>query len=83
MELKKIKELFTHEDFRVKLAASEYFREYGLTNLQEFFSVAVENYVETPSTFLNVFPELYAIIQGMLNFDFHQAPITVPPKRLF
>ena len=46
--LRRIKKLFEQEDFLVKLAASQYFREYGLTNLQEFFSVAVENYFETP-----------------------------------
>ncbi|MEO9892212.1 zinc-dependent peptidase [Aurantibacter sp.] len=80
--LRKIKELFGHEDFREKIAASNYFRAYGLTNLQEFFAVAVENYMETPSIFLKDFPELYAIIQRMLNFDFHQAPIIIPPKRI-
>ncbi|MBM1106149.1 zinc-dependent peptidase [Aurantibacter crassamenti] len=81
--LKKIKELFAQEDFQKKIAASEYFRAYGLTNLQEFFSVAVESYVETPKVFLNDFPELYEVIQRMLNFDFQQAPIVIPPKRIF
>lgn len=69
--LRRIKKLFSQEDFLVKLAASEYFREYGLTNLQEFFSVAVENYFETPSVFKNDFPELFEELQKMLNMDFH------------
>lgn len=79
--LKKIKSLFSQEDFIVKLASSQYFREYGMTNLQEFFSVAVENYVETPKLFLNDFPELYGILQGMLNFNFYRAPNISPSKR--
>ncbi len=72
--LKKIKLLFSDDDFVVKLAASRYFRDYGYTNLQEFFSVAVENYVETPKIFKNDFPALYAILQRMLKFDFLQLP---------
>ncbi len=69
--LRRIKELFKEEDFLVKLAVSEYFREYGLTNLQEFFSVAVENYFETPAIFKNDFPELFEELRNMLNMDFH------------
>lgn len=80
--LKKIKGLFLQEAFLEKMETSNYFREYGLTNLQEFFSVAVENYVETPKDFENDFPKLYGIIQRMLNFDFQYPPIVVPPKRL-
>lgn len=68
--LRKIKELFSQENFIIKIAASNYFRDYGLTNLHEFLSVALENYVETPVQFKNDFPELYIIIQHMLNFDF-------------
>ncbi|MRI02296.1 hypothetical protein GH721_17255 [Kriegella sp. EG-1] len=78
--MRKIKMLFTQEGFREKMASSEYFRAYGLTNLQEFFAVAVENYVETPNDFLHNFPELYAILQRMLNFDFHQTLIRNPTK---
>ena len=69
--LRRIKKLFKEEDFIVKLAASEYFREYGLTNLQEFFSVIVENYFETPAIFKNDFPELFEELRNMLNMDFH------------
>ncbi|MBU2947492.1 zinc-dependent peptidase [Zobellia uliginosa] len=72
--LKKIKELFLREGYAQKLADSKYFREYGMTNLQEFFSVAVENYAETPHIFKSDFPELYEIIQKMLGFDFQVLP---------
>ncbi|CAM4205404.1 zinc-dependent peptidase [Zobellia nedashkovskayae] len=72
--LKKIKELFLREGYAQKLSDSNYFREYGMTNLQEFFSVSVENYAETPDIFLADFPELYAIIQKMLSFDFQVLP---------
>lgn len=68
--LKNIKTLFLRDGYAQKLADSNYFREYGMTNLQEFFSVAVENYAETPEIFLREFPELYEIIQKMLGFDF-------------
>lgn len=68
--LRRIKKLFTKEDFIMKLAATQYFREYGLTNLQEFFSVAVENYFETPSIFKSDFPELFEELHRMLNMDF-------------
>ena len=69
--LRRIKKLFYQEDFLVKLSASQYFREYGLTNLQEFFSVAVENYFETPAVFKNDFPQLFEELRVMLNMDFH------------
>jgi len=69
--LRRIKKLFEQEDFLVKLAASQYFRKYGLTNLQEFFSVAVENYFETPAIFKNDFPVLFEELRTMLNIDFH------------
>jgi len=72
--LKKIKELFLREGYAQKLVDSAYFRAYGMTNLQEFFSVAVENYVETPEVFANELPELYGIIIkcGDSTFSKHQ-----------
>ncbi len=69
--LRRIKQLFEQEDFLIKFAASQYFRQYGLTNLQEFFAVAVENYFETPAIFKNDFPELFEALQMMLSIDFH------------
>ena len=72
--IKKIKALFLEEGFVEKLKSTHYFREYGMSNLQEFFSVAVENYVETPAIFSRDFPELYIVIRQILNFDFQQPP---------
>ncbi len=68
--LKKIKQMFTQEDFYSKVNNTDYFRAYGQTNLHEFFSVAVENFIETPEQFKKEFPELYRIIKRMLNFNF-------------
>ena len=77
---RKIKRLFEKQSFRQKLISTRYFREYGLTNLHEFFSVAVENYFETPSIFHQEFPELFDIIQRMLNFDYEISCVFDPPK---
>ncbi|MGI9550172.1 MAG: zinc-dependent peptidase, partial [Aurantibacter sp.] len=80
--IRQIGKLFQKEAFRTKLVSSQYFREYGMTDLQEFFSVAVENYFETPSIFHNDFPELFDIIQRMLNFDYEISCMFNPPKKL-
>lgn len=79
---RKIKRLFEKQSFRQKLVSTQYFREYGMTNLHEFFSVAVENYFETPSVFHLEFPELFDIIQRMLNFDYEISCVFDPPKTL-
>lgn len=63
--------------FQNKLNKSSYFRNYGKTNIHEFFAVVVENYVETPDEFNLQFPEVYAIVKKMLNFDFYK-PFEVP-----
>ena len=78
--IKKIRGLFDKEEFRKQIVSTRYFREYGMTDLQEFFSVAVENYFETPSVFHYDFPELFDIIQRMLNFDYEIACVFNPPK---
>lgn len=70
--LKKIKQLLENPDFVKKMDDRAYFRSYGKTNVHEFFAVAVENYVETPSVFKKEFPALYLDIKRMLNFDFHK-----------
>lgn len=80
--LKRIKILLARPDFSTRMENSNYFRDYGKTNLQEFFSVAVENFIETPNVFKADFPELYHIIKRMLNFDFLEdgdAPIKTAP----
>ncbi len=79
--LRQIKKLFDKEEFRQKIVKTRYFREYGMSNLHEFFSVAVENFFETPTTFQHQFPELFTIIRQMLNFDYGIARILDPPKK--
>lgn len=81
--LRKIRRLFEKQSFRQKLVSTQYFREYGMTNLQEFFSVAVENYFETPSIFHQDFPELFDLIQRMLNFDYEISCVFDPTKTLY
>lgn len=78
--MRKIRQLFEKRSFRQKLLSTQYFRQYGLTNLHEFFSVAVENYFETPSIFHQEFPELFDIIQRMLNFDYQISCVFDPPR---
>tara|TARA_R110000796_G_scaffold67449_3_gene154713 strand:+ start:28170 stop:28937 length:768 start_codon:yes stop_codon:yes gene_type:complete len=72
IQIAKLNALFENADFINKMKTSYYFRDYGKTNVHEFFAVATENYVETPEQFYKEFPELYRIIGVMLNFDFHQ-----------
>ena len=67
--LAKVKELFDDESFGFRLSESSYFRDYGKTNFVEFFAVATENFVETPSQFKRDFPNLYEIVKRMLNLD--------------
>lgn len=67
--LAKVKELFDDESFSFRLSESSYFRDYGKTNFVEFFAVATENFVETPSQFKRDFPNLYEIVRRMLNLD--------------
>ncbi len=70
--LRKLKRMYTSKDFLNKLETTTYFRAYGKTNIHEFFAVAAENYIETPAIFKRDFPELYAIMKRMLNFDFNK-----------
>jgi Mlc titration factor MtfA (ptsG expression regulator) len=45
------------------------FRNYGITNKDEFFSVAVECFFERPGEFKNYNPELYSILAKILKID--------------
>lgn len=46
-----------------------FFREYGATNFQEFFAVAVECFYEQSGEFMNYHPELYEALRKLLNVD--------------
>ena len=62
--------LQSHENIRLKLLESKYFREYAYTNQFEFFAVLLENFIETPKEFRSQFPKLYSYMKQMLNFNF-------------
>ncbi|MCB9261477.1 MAG: zinc-dependent peptidase [Flavobacteriales bacterium] len=38
---------------------NDYFREYGATNMHEFFAVCIEHFFETPQKFNAILPDLY------------------------
>lgn len=57
--------------YRNNLLKSDYFRAYAHTNQFEFLAVMVENFIETPTEFQQLFPEVYAKIKQMLNFNFY------------
>lgn len=48
---------------------SHFFRDYGATNSQEFFAVAVEIFFERPEEFKRQKPELYKVLTQLLNQD--------------
>lgn len=57
------------KNLREELLTSEYFRRYAFTNQFEFLAVAIENFIETPNDFKLQFPEVYAKVKQMLNFN--------------
>ena len=46
-----------------------FFRRYALTNKEEFFAVAVENFFERPLKFNAALPELYSILVKLMKQD--------------
>lgn len=46
-----------------------FLRRYALTNKEEFFAVAVENFFERPLKFKAALPELYSILARLMNQD--------------
>lgn len=57
--------------YRNNLLKSDYFRPYAHTNQFELLAVLIENFIETPTEFQQLFPEVYAKIKQMLNFNFY------------
>ena len=55
-----------------------FFRPYACANEHEFFSVAVENFFERPHEFKASMPDLYTIMQGLLNQDPSLLPAPKP-----
>ncbi|RPH25933.1 MAG: DgsA anti-repressor MtfA [Bacteroidales bacterium] len=50
-------------------AGASFFREYSATNLNEFFAVAIENYIERPTELKAYNIKLYHLLSKILNFD--------------
>jgi Mlc titration factor MtfA (ptsG expression regulator) len=46
-----------------------FFRKYALTNKEEFFAVAVENFFERPGSFKNAAPQLYQSLVNLFKQD--------------
>jgi MtfA peptidase len=46
-----------------------FFRDYGYTNLPEFFAVSVENFFERPKEFKTALPDLYASLAKLFKQD--------------
>lgn len=53
----------------IRNGIEEFFREYGATNNEEFFAVAVENFFERPKLFLEKHPKTYQILCRLLKQD--------------
>jgi len=63
---------------RVVNWSETFFRPYACANEHEFFSVAVENFFERPHEFKASMPDLYTIMQGLLNQDPSLLPAPKP-----
>jgi Mlc titration factor MtfA (ptsG expression regulator) len=67
---KKLKKLIhTDINYRQRLISSRYLRNYAFTNNFEFLAVLIESFFETPEELKNQFPEIYTLMNKMLNFD--------------
>ena len=62
--------LSNNEALRKELISTRYFRDYAYTNQFEFLAVVIESFIESPEEIRNKFPDIYAKVKQMLNFDF-------------
>lgn len=67
--MQSFEELALKEMQKIEDTENSFFRSYGATNLQEFFSVAVECFFEIPNEFKDYNPELYLLLTRILKFD--------------
>ncbi|MES2238792.1 MAG: zinc-dependent peptidase [Bacteroidota bacterium] len=65
----KIQEYLVRPNIMHQLVMSNYFRIYAYTNQAEFLAVVLEHFFETPHIFKEEFPELFAYVKDMINFD--------------
>lgn len=63
-----IKDIISDEELCGKIVNSSYFRNYAFTNVDEFTSVILEHFFETPDQLRIAFPELYDIVKKMINY---------------
>lgn len=59
----------------------EFIREYGKSNVHEFFAVCVENFFERPTKFKVLMPELYAHFVLLLNQDPEASSFSIASSR--
>ena len=64
----KIKSMLNNPDFYNTVYNSSYFRKYAFTNHEEFISVILEHFFETPQEFKTKLPELFEIVKKMINY---------------
>jgi MtfA peptidase len=67
--MKSFEELALIEMAKIENAENLFFRVYGATNLQEFFSVAVECFFEQTREFQAYNPDLYRVMTKILKMD--------------
>lgn len=64
-----IKKLFGNPNYYETLKNSNFFRDYAFTNHEEFISVIMEYFFESPQEFHNNFPKLFSIVKKMINYQ--------------
>ncbi len=62
--------LSENQNLRENLVNSRFFRDYAYTNQFEFIAVIIETFIETPLELKQYFPNIYAKVRQMLNFNF-------------
>ena len=65
--LKEWEERAAHTMAEIREGREDFFRDYGATDNEEFFSVAVENFFERPELFSEKHPKTYATLCQLLN----------------
>lgn len=62
--------LSSNEKLKETLVSSEFIRSYAFTNDSELLAVIIETFIESPQAFKMLFPNIYAKVKQMLNFNF-------------
>lgn len=62
--------LSSNEILKKDLVSSEFIRTYAFTNDSELLAVIIETFIESPQAFETLFPNIYAKVKQMLNFNF-------------